>query len=167
MSGKATGIPAAVHQVVSLVDRGQLSCQKTSAVFVRLATLLSCEISSDFTGMWHSMTRRQRGREKESNPITNDHLLTSCRGCCVCVRDTECPARCSSLLAEHCGFLRDILRKRKREREHHEVSQRERERASCMSEQYTPLKKYCCFSRASTDLHYSTCRTELQFCFRC
>lgn len=136
--GKVTGSPGVAHQ--GLVDRGQLSCRKTSAVFVRLATLLSCESSSDYTDMWHSMTHRQHGqerqREKESNPITNDHLLKSCRGGCVCVYMTQCPAPCSSLLAEHCGFLRDILRKIKRE--HHEVRERERERASCMSEQYTP-----------------------------
>lgn len=38
----------------AVTDRGQLSHRQTSVVFDRLATLLSCESSSDYTDMWQT-----------------------------------------------------------------------------------------------------------------
>ncbi len=73
----------------AIVAGGQLSRRQTSVVFVRLATLLSCESSSDYTDMWHRMTNCQHlaasQRGTLSNPITDDYLLTPRRSVCVCV----------------------------------------------------------------------------------
>lgn len=51
--------------ISAVVDRGQLSHRQSSVVFVRLATLLSCESGSDYTDMWHSMTHCQHERERQ------------------------------------------------------------------------------------------------------